>query len=136
MVKFIKKGGISMNFRNLTLRNKLIIVAGVLAIISLFLPWVDLGIISASGFQQAGYLFLIAFIYPILCAYKNAPINKIGGLVCGIAAIIASFVYMDSKTEDFFGETINATGSGLYLFLIASILLTVAIFFNKKPQTV
>lgn len=124
-----------MSFSKLLLHNKLILVAGALAIISLFLPWVDLGIISASGFQQQGYFFLIAFIYPIYCAFKNISINKIGGLVCGFAAIIVSILYMNSKTEEFFGEKINATGSGLYLFLIASILLTIAIFLNKKNQT-
>ncbi len=121
-----------MNFKALSLYNKLILASGLIAIISLFLPWVDLGFVSASGFQQQGYIFLIAFIYPVYCVLKNKTINKIGGLICGILAIIVSIIYINSKSEGFFGETINASGTGLYLFLIASILLTVAIILDKK----
>ena len=65
-----------MNFKELSLQRKLILGAGALAVISLFFPWVELGFISASGFQQQGYIFLIAFIYPIYCVFKNISINK------------------------------------------------------------
>ena len=121
-----------MNFKELSLRSKLILISALVAVISLFLPWVDLGIISASGFQQQGYIFLLAFIYPVYCVIKKVSINKIGGIVCGVVAIIASLLFINSKTESFFGTKINATGSGLYLFLAASILLTVAVVLNKK----
>lgn len=124
-----------MSFKELSLHRKLILGAGALAVISLFFPWVDLGFISASGFQQQGYLFLIAFIYPVYCAFKNRSINKIGGLVCGFVAVIASIIFINSKSENFFGETINASGTGLYLFLIASIVLTIAMFLNQKNHT-
>ncbi len=123
-----------MNFKELSLSGKLILGAGALAIFSLFLPWVELGFVSASGFQQQGYIFLIAFIYPIYCVFKNKPIHKIGGLVCGFIAIIASILFMNSKSQNLFGETINVAGSGLYLFLVASILFTIAIFLARKNR--
>ncbi len=58
-----------MNFKQLSLGKKIILITTVLALISLFLPWVELGILSASGFQQGGYLFLTAF-------RKKSPILK------------------------------------------------------------
>ncbi|WP_010287229.1 hypothetical protein [Kurthia massiliensis] len=121
-----------MDLKKLSFPRKLMLGASAVAIISLFLPWVDLGIVSASGFQQQGYLFLIAFIYPVYAIFKNKPIHKIGGLACGIIAIVASFIFMNSKSGDLFGATINATGSGLYVFLIASIVLTIGVWMDTK----
>lgn len=129
----LKKGELHfMNFKNLTMPRKLILGAGVLAIISLFLPWVDLGIISASGFQQQGYFFLVFFIYPFYCIFKDSKINKIGGLISGGLAIIATIFFISSKTEVLFGETINAAGIGMYTFLISAIILAIAVFLDKK----
>ena len=99
-----------MNFKQLSLGKKIILITTVIALISLFLPWVELGILSASGFQQGGYLFLIAFIYPVYCVLKNTYINKVGGLVCGIVALIASIAYISSKSDEIFGTAINVAG--------------------------
>lgn len=121
-----------MNFKQLSLGKKIILITTVIAIISLFLPWVELGILSASGFQQGGYLFLIAFIYPIYCVFKNTYINKVGGLVCGIVALIASIAYISSKSDEIFGTAINVAGSGAYLFLISTIGLIIGVVLDKR----
>lgn len=121
-----------MNFKQLSLGKKIILITTVLALISLFLPWVELGILSASGFQQGGYLFLIAFIYPVYCVLKNTYINKVGGLVCGIVALIASIAYISSKSDEIFGTAINVAGSGAYLFLISTIGLIIGIVLDKR----
>lgn len=122
----------NMNFKQLSLGKKIILITTVLALISLFLPWVELGILSASGFQQGGYLFLIAFIYPVYCVLKNTYINKVGGLVCGIVALIASIAYISSKSDEIFGTAINVAGSGAYLFLISTIGLIIGIVLDKR----
>lgn len=121
-----------MNFKQLSLGKKIILITTVIALISLFLPWVELGILSASGFQQGGYLFLIAFIYPVYCVLKNTYINKVGGLVCGIVALIASIAYISSKSDEIFGTAINVAGSGAYLFLISTIGLIIGIVLDKR----
>ncbi|GED18308.1 hypothetical protein [Kurthia gibsonii] len=121
-----------MNFKQLSLGKKIILITTVLALISLFLPWVELGILSASGFQQGGYLFLIAFIYPVYCVLKNTYINKVGGLVCGIVALIASIAYISSKSDEIFGTAINVAGSGAYLFLISTIGLIIGVILDKR----
>lgn len=122
----------NMNFKQLSLGKKIILITTVIALISLFLPWVELGILSASGFQQGGYLFLIAFIYPVYCVLKNTYINKVGGLVCGIVALIASIAYISSKSDEIFGTAINVAGSGAYLFLIATIGLIIGVVLDKR----
>lgn len=121
-----------MNFKQLSLGKKIILITTVIALISLFLPWVELGILSASDFQQGGYLFLIAFIYPVYCVLKNTYINKVGGLVCGIVALIASIAYISSKSDEIFGTAINVAGSGAYLFLISTIGLIIGIVLDKR----
>lgn len=121
-----------MNFKQLSLGKKIILITTVIALISLFLPWVELGILSASGFQQGGYLFLIAFIYPVYCVLKNTYINKVGGLVCGIVALIASIAYISSKSDEIFGTAINVAGSGAYLFLISTIGLIIGVILDKR----
>lgn len=121
-----------MNFKQLSLGKKIILITTVIALISLFLPWVELGILSASGFQQGGYLFLIAFIYPVYCVLKNTYINKVGGLVCGIVALIASIAYISSKSDELFGASINVAGSGAYLFLISTIGLIIGVILDKR----
>lgn len=121
-----------MNFKQLSLGKKIILITTVIALISLFLPWVELGILSASGFQQDGYLFLIAFIYPIYCVFKNKYINKIGGLACGIVALIVSIFYISSKSDELFGASINVAGSGAYLFLISTIGLIIGVVLDKR----
>lgn len=121
-----------MNFKQLSLGKKIILITTVIALISLFLPWVELGILSASGFQQDGYLFLIAFIYPIYCVFKNNYVNKIGGLACGIIALIVSIFYVSSKSDELFGASINVAGSGAYLFLISTIGLIIGVILDKR----
>ncbi|MEB7773163.1 hypothetical protein [Kurthia gibsonii] len=121
-----------MNFKQLSLGKKIILITTAIALISLFLPWVELGILSASGFQQGGYLFLIAFIYPVYCVLKNTYINKVGGLVCGIVALIASIAYISSKSDEIFGTAINVAGSGAYLFLISTIGLIIGVVLDKR----
>ena len=121
-----------MNFKQLSLGKKIILITTVIALISLFLPWVELGILSASVFQQGGYLFLIAFIYPVYCVLKNTYINKVGGLVCGIVALIASIAYISSKSDEIFGTAINVAGSGAYLFLISTIGLIIGVVLDKR----
>lgn len=114
-------------FKQMGLGGKIITISGAVAIFSLFLNWVDMGIISASGFQQQGYFFLVFYIYPVWCTFKNKDIKRVFGIISSALAIISSFAFVSSKSVDLFGETINVASTGLYLFLIASIALLVGV---------
>ena len=116
-----------VKFNEWDLGGKLIFISSILAVISLFMPWADLGIFSVSGFQQDGYLFLVLFIYPFYRVMKNQSINKIIGLISSGLAFIISLMFLFSKSVDMFGSTINAGGIGLYLFVITTIGLIVGV---------
>ncbi|MFB0959257.1 MAG: hypothetical protein QMB61_09605 [Clostridiaceae bacterium] len=116
------------NFNRWSLGGKLIFIALCLAIFSLFLKWVDLGILSASGFQQDGYLFLVLFAYPVYVVLADKPMNKIIGLISSSLAVIIGLYFAFSKSVELFGSTVNAAGSGLYLFIISAVILVAGVF--------
>ncbi len=116
-----------INFSRWNIGGKLIFSACCLAIFSLFLKWVDLGILSASGFQQDGYLFLVLFAYPAYVLAKNKPINRIGGLVSSVSAVLLGIYFALTKSIEVFGSTVNGAGSGLYLFILSAIALVIGV---------
>jgi hypothetical protein len=125
---------LKINFSQWNLGGKLIFIAGCLAIASLFMNWVDLGIFSASGFQQDGYLFVIFYIYPMNKLLKDNPMKKGLGLMSSLLAVIIGIVFMLSKSADVLGTTIHSAGIGLYIFIIASIMLTIGIVKYDKAH--
>ena len=120
-----------MNISAMSLGRKITLGSIVLAVFSLFLPWVDLGFLgSANGFNQDGYLFLIAYIYPVYCIIKKVHMNKVFGVICGLAAVVASIFYMMSKIDLDWG--LNLNGTGIYVFLVSAILLTISALMKNE----
>lgn len=119
---------------NWTLSKKVIIGSFLLAIISLFFKWVDVGIFSVNGFQQQGWLFLLIFIYPLIRAYQGKTINKVGGYVLALLGIVGVFLFIMSKTQEIFGVTVNAASTGMYVMLISFVGLAVGVFYNAKGR--
>lgn len=115
-------------FDNWNIGGKLIFISTVVAVLSLFMKWVDIGFISASGFQQQGYLFLIFYLYPVIQLFRNKPINKLVGIILSVLALVAGIGYILSKSGDFFDQTINVASTGLYVYIISAILLIVGVF--------
>lgn len=107
---------------------KLIVAGGLLAVLSLFMPWADLGFVSASGFQQDGYLFLLPLIYPFYKAVRFQEVNKIAGYVLTGLTLVAGIGFAMSKQVDMMGTAVNGAGSGLYLFIITAALMLFGVF--------
>lgn len=59
-------------FDNWNVGVKLIFISTVIGILSLFMKWVDMLILSATGFQQQGYLSLILYIYAVVNFSKTS----------------------------------------------------------------
>ncbi|GED68604.1 hypothetical protein BRE01_23060 [Brevibacillus reuszeri] len=125
-----------MEFKRLDGGSKMIFIATILAIVSLFFNWIDAGIVALSGFQQQGYLLLILFIYPFMQVIKLKPVNKVIGLVCSILSIISILIFIMSKTVEIFGTTINVASTGMYLYLVASILLLIGVIRHTKKEEI
>lgn len=105
-----------MDFKNWSLGGKLIFISSCLAVLSLFMSWADMGIVSASGFSQQGYLLLVFFIYPVVCLLKGKDMSKKIGLISSILGIVATLAYMSSLS--------GFSGTGLYLFFLTTLGLT------------
>jgi len=125
-----------VEFKRLDGGSKIIFIATILAIVSLFFNWIDAGIVALSGFQQQGYLLLILFIYPFMQVIKLKPVNKVIGLVCSILSIISILIFIMSKTVEIFGTTINVASTGMYLYLVAGILLLIGVIRHSKKEEI
>jgi hypothetical protein len=123
------------DWRNWNFGGKVIFVSACLAAASMLMKWVDAGIISQTGLSQQSYIFLAFWVYPVLKLFKNKAISRILGVVFSILSVIITSVYISSKSGEMFGVPVSAAGSGAYLFLIASIMLTVGVI-KYKPATI
>ena len=119
------------NWKNWSTGQRLIFASSAVAILSLLLPWADMGLISVNGFAQQGYLLLIFFIYPLYRLLKSTPIKPLYGFISSGLAVISSISFALSKTVEVFDTTVNLSGSGLVLFIICSIALVIGVYISK-----
>ena len=119
------------NWKNWSTGQRLIFSSSVVAVLSLLLPWADMGLLSVNGFAQQGYLLLIFFIYPLYKLLKSTPIKPLYGFLSSGLAVISSISFALSKTVEVFDTTVNLSGSGLVLFIICSIALVIGVYMSK-----
>jgi hypothetical protein len=117
----------AFDWKNWDIGGRVIFVSACVSVASMLMTWVDVGIVSQTGLSQQAFFYLGFFVYPVLTLFKKTHMNKAWGLVCGAGGIISAIVYIASKTVDVLGETINVAASGAYVFLFASVALTVGI---------
>ncbi len=103
--------------------------AGV-AILSMLVKWVDFGLTYRIGLVQSSVMFIGVFIYPVWMVVTNAPIHRIGGILCGAWGALAVLLYITEHTarvSSLFGEFGSAASFGVYMFLLAAIGLIVGV---------
>ena len=127
----IKRLLMEFNWKNWSTGQRLIFASSVVAVLSLLLPWADMGLLSVNGFAQQGYLLLIFFIYPLYKLLKSTPIKPLYGFISSGLAVISSISFALSKTVEVFDTTVNLSGSGLVLFIICSIVLVIGVYMSK-----
>ena len=127
----IKRLLMEFNWKNWSTGQRLIFASSAVAVLSLLLPWADMGLISVNGFAQQGYILLIFFIYPLFKLLKSTPIKPLYGFISSGLAVISSISFALSKTVEVFDTTVNLSGSGLVLFIICSIALVVGVYMSK-----
>ena len=106
---------------------KTIFVALCSAVASMLMNWVDIGFVSQSGLSQGAFMLLAFWIYPSIILFNQRPINKLWGGLSSLGSVLSACGYISSKSIELFGETLNASAGGAYLFLIASIALLVGV---------
>tara|TARA_B100001287_G_C22588338_1_gene484415 strand:- start:270 stop:677 length:408 start_codon:yes stop_codon:yes gene_type:complete len=122
----------SINWKEWNIGGKLIFVSSIIAVLSFLLPWIDIGIASRSGFSVLGFVLIIFFIYPVLCLLKNNEISRIYGFISSGLAVLSGISWIINNQNEFMGESINTSGSGLYLFAISSIILIIGVWKYEK----
>lgn len=122
-----------LRFGNWNMGGKIIFIASCAAIASMFMNWYDNGIVSQSGLTQLAFVFLGFWIYPLLMLFKNKQMSRIGGLVCSIGSAVLTIVFIKYTTIDLFSKKVYVSGTGAYLFLLASIALTIGVIKYTDP---
>jgi len=122
------------DWENWGMNGRVIFVALCVALVSMFMSWVDVGFLSQSGIQQQGWLLLVFWIYPVYVLLKNLEMNKILGLLTSALSIVGSVAYLNWKTIELFGNTAHVAGTGVWLFLFSSIALFVGVLNYERSS--
>ena len=102
---------------------RIIFIASCIALASMFMSWVDVGIIKRNGFEQQTFLLLVFWIYPVFMLFRNKAINRIFGIFCSIGSFILTIAYVNSKSVELFDRQVNAAATGAWIFVFASVAL-------------
>jgi hypothetical protein len=148
-------------WKEFDLKGKIILASVGLALLSIPLTWsyfqnANYDFESVRGYNIPEVLYMLFFLYPSVCLFRDKPIQKKWGLVSAVLALLFSFLYILIKlnnvlyspldeawinmcTSEYFGcpekdATINNTGWGIYIYFLASILLAIGVAFNKNPS--
>ena len=124
------------DWNNWDIGGKVIFTASCIATASMLMKWVDVGIASQDGMAQGTFIFLGFWVYPLLTLLRGKEIHRIGGIVSAAASFVCAVAYMSSKSVTFFGQTVNAAGSGAYIFALASITLIFGVLKYKGTNAV
>lgn len=102
---------------------KIIFVSAVIAFLSFFLPWVDVGIATKNGFSTLYCLLFVCFVYPLLQTLQAKALNKAIAFGCSATSVVLTMILFVHHQEELFGTVVNISGAGLFLFFIASVTL-------------
>lgn len=122
------------SWSNTNLGGKIILISTVIAIISMFLPWVDMVTRYTTGFQEYAFTLLLLYIYPVVQTVRNQSISLVFGSLTSIIAAVTAVAFMEYKTIPFEGVNLCFAGQGTYLFFATSVFLFAGIL-KYKPAT-
>lgn len=127
-------------------KQNLPLIGGAFLLLSFFMPWIDLGFISVSGFNllkaasgAEKLLALIAWFVPIgggITAYLAYTKNRNTTITSLIAGAVALLVWVwlffsigtdIKKMSGSFGDVFKAMGVGLYIMLAGIVCLGIGI---------
>ena len=123
-----------MNFKELNLGEKIIVLGCIVSIVSLFLPWVDILFVKVDGFQQQGYIMLIFWLYPCIQALRQKKANKILSGILVVISIIFMLIMLNDKSTSLLGNSINTAASGMYVMIVSLIAILVGVVLNKREK--
>lgn len=124
----------TFSWSNLNIGGKIILISTVIAIISIFMPWIDTTLSTSNGWQQFAFVLLALYVYPVLQAVRNKSISLIWGSASSISAAVAAVAFMEWKTIPFEGVDLCFAGQGTYLFFVSSVFLFAGVLKYKPSE--
>lgn len=132
-----------MNFQTLNKQRKFILIAALVGIISVFLPWFSAGAfgfsVHVSGFHGWGILAFLCYAAAIVIALLGTQLNPLdktmwfAAMICGAVALLAIIItILSSQTSDFGFVSANL-GIGIWISLIAAIGIIIFSWLFKNP---
>ena len=124
--------------KNLSKGEKIILGSAGVAVISLFLPWQDLGLLgSLLGISDYAWLpFLLGWGLPITMIFK--PIQVKPAIVFGgvLLAFLWSVIYlMQARIENpFTDESVSTASWGVLIFCLAALVLGLGVMLKNKVK--
>jgi len=126
-----------MDFANLNKQRKFILIAAVVGVISIFLPWVSILGFSANGFHSYGIMVFIAFVASGIVAImgdQTKPLDQamwLIELVAGVLALLFTFIFMSDLSGGIgFGA---GFGIGLWLAILSALGVLASAWLLKSP---
>lgn len=136
----------------LSTQRKVIAGGAAAGILATFLPWVNAPIVgSVSGTEGDGWITLLLFVVPLVLALrgdKMSFLTKRDSYIAAAAAVIAGIIGIfkildvnkakDSLSSEGFGLFVSGSisvGFGLYLLVLAAIVVTVGALYLKDKVT-
>ncbi|MCL4433029.1 MAG: hypothetical protein M1300_12060 [Epsilonproteobacteria bacterium] len=126
----------TFSWSKLNIGGKIIVISTIIAIISIFMPWIDTTLSTSSGWQQLAFVLLGFYVYPVLQTLNNKPLSLAWGSASSIAAAVSAVAFMEWKTIPFEGVDLCFAGQGTYLFFVASVFLFAGVLKYKPTEEI
>ncbi len=131
-----------MNFSTMNKQRKFVLIASVIGIISMFLPWISISVLgytqSANGMHGSGVIAFICFLAAGGLAYlgdqaKNLDKNSwLIVLLAGLIALIIAITHYFNVSDSIMGSSL--VGFGLYIAAVAAIGIIASAYLFRAPS--
>jgi NADH:ubiquinone oxidoreductase subunit 6 (subunit J) len=131
-----------MDFATLNKQRKFTLIAAIVGVISIFLPWIavsGLGIsMSENGLHSYGVMAFIGFIGAVILIImgdQTKPLDKtmwFVELIAGAVALIFTLLFMTNLSGDTFGAA--GFGIGIWISILAAIGVLASTWLFKSPE--
>jgi hypothetical protein len=132
-----------MNFQTMNKQRKLILLASLAGIISIFLPWFSAGAFGFSvhinGFHGWGILALLCFVVALIISLVGSQIQPLDksawfvAMICGALCLLSIIITIISSQTGDFGFASAGLGFGIWISLIAGIAVIAFAWMFKNP---
>lgn len=125
-----------MDFNTLHKQRKFVLIAALVGVISMFLPWVSFMGFSSNGLHGSGFLILFAFIGAGVLAYLGnqqkpmAKNNWLGTLACGAGIVLFWLINFFDMPSGFS----NVIGIGFWICAAAAAGVIATAFLFRDPS--